>query len=733
MRRENMKKRLLKIVALSLVGTLVITPLQLSAEDIAADPSIESVIQEEIKDTEETGTEQPSEQIAVNENIYVSEALIEGTQEKAVWEKKDNGFLLIKTQNEQGINTYYVKQDGFITVGGEKYLFDENGFMYTGIQEVKDVLGAEDGTYYFQEIAPLIKDDGEEITPANSTLGQIQKNVEIEKEGSIYRFGENGLLQADIAEEEQPMEDPTIDDSNSQDDAEIKEEDAADTEETLPSDQEQEDQEKQEIPESTTEPDTEGINPETDEVKTNEIIKQEDEIKPADSNEKKDNAAEEIKSEQKEIKGLEKGETAQIGNEKTDEMGQLLRGNAESGIMPMALQDEAINIELSTKYTGHMYKYSSIVCRFVVPQDAIVGFQISYDIDRFNLELYNSLGTSIHESYCWWNSNIEKGLTEEKWKLKAGIYYLKLSDQYGVISREGDFIFSTKYNSINSGEKEPNDTMQTAQKITSNKASNGMISYGEAEDFYYFDMKNSGRIQINLRSFTSHLSLYLYNSSAEYVSELHVRGGGMRGYGDGSMKKSVSAGRYYIRVCRNGLPDEDLFGKYALQLAAPKISATNGWVKSGSNTYYYINGKKAAGWRTIAGNRYYFSQSTATYGRMLKGWQKIGSYRYYFAQGGSNPGHMLRGWQKIGSYTYYFARAGSKPGRMLKGWQKIGSYTYYFAQGGSKPGHMLSGWQKIGSYTYYFARAGSKPGHMLKGWQKIGNRIYYFDAKGRLR
>lgn len=718
----KMKKKFMRMLAVSLAGIMTVMPIEVLANDQTNLLGNEIAAETEIVNNGE-GVQQPD-----TSNLLVSNQIISETQKEAVWEVRDNGYALIKDEND-GERTYFTRADGFVHVGEAIYLFNENEIMCTGLQQIKDMQETDNGTYYFQEESSEY-DEEEPQNPVNSNIGQMQKNIVIELEGQEYSFDETGkvIVQEEpvieengenIEKSEIPAEAVTDDIQGEESDAEKPESDVIASD--VP---EQEDKSEEDVlPEESTEV------MESDKNEANETeIDQEVTVEQKQKEEKKN--TEKVTEQPTTSENVLKQEIPEIATPKVNQMENLLGGTDDSGIETYGLNDESVNIDLNRTYSGSITQYETRdVYRVIIPYDGIVNFKTIFHMENMSIGLYEEDGTQLEDYVVYWNDNISQGINEKEWPLSAGTYYLVFRP-YRYNKNYGAYTFNLQYSDIHSGEKESNDSMSNAQKISTNKSINGLLAINESSDIFYVDLKKAGKLQINFRAYIDNVMLIIYDSAGEEITSYHPYWNDNIGYSNNSYKVDVVGGRYYIQICPYRY--SVCKGKYALQIASPQMSTvTNGWVYSGGNTYYYINGAKATGWRTIAGSRYYFAQSSSQYGKMLKGWQQIGSYKYYFAQAGSRPGQMLKGWQKIGSQSYYFAQGGTKPGRMLKGWQKIGNYTYYFAQAGTKAGQMLKGWQKIGNYTYYFAQAGTKPGHMLKGWQRIGSTWYYFDAKGR--
>ena len=203
--------------------------------------------------------------------------------------------------------------------------------------------------------------------------------------------------------------------------------------------------------------------------------------------------------------------------------------------------------------------------------------------------------------------------------------------------------------------------------------------------------------------------------------------------------------RYIVRLCFTCERGRDMGGKKTgvcgismtllaalaaavLLLLAPQSAAAaekNGFVKENGATYYYVNGVKATGWRTINSERYYFLSN----GRMKTGWMDVGTKTYYF----QSNGKMIRGRylydSKTRTYRYF-----TEGGLMCRGWYRApdGKNIMYFSNYPSvrsKDGIKQFGFSKIDGSTYYFQ---SGTGYRVKGWvtrKSDGARFYMDPAK----
>lgn len=170
--------------------------------------------------------------------------------------------------------------------------------------------------------------------------------------------------------------------------------------------------------------------------------------------------------------------------------------------------------------------------------------------------------------------------------------------------------------------------------------------------------------------------------------------------GDG---KSVGTHRVRASLPR-GYYNYDLTGttlRYTIEEAQKE-----GFVTEGGKTYYYENGKKVTGWKTIRGTDYYFLKD----GSAAEGWEKIGPDTYYFSDG-----KMVTGWINDGPTTYYCYGTG----KMCHGrWHEIDGYWYYFEKSGAMA---TSKWIQDGKKWYYVAGDGRMATNTtVPGGYKVG-------------
>lgn len=164
-----------------------------------------------------------------------------------------------------------------------------------------------------------------------------------------------------------------------------------------------------------------------------------------------------------------------------------------------------------------------------------------------------------------------------------------------------------------------------------------------------------------------------------------------------------------------------------------------GWIKENGYVYYFDSDGLATGLKEIDGNNYYFLGN----GVMITGWvylddddeggmclffedgsQAMGltyydGYWYYFDA--DNNGARTYGWFTVDSSQFYF---GVSNGKALTGRQYIDGAYYYFDTDSAVRQFGLNG--ENGKYYYYVDLEISSDG-VLHGLQTIDDNLYYFD------
>lgn len=188
------------------------------------------------------------------------------------------------------------------------------------------------------------------------------------------------------------------------------------------------------------------------------------------------------------------------------------------------------------------------------------------------------------------------------------------------------------------------------------------------------------------------------------------------------------------------------------------IGYSSGWDTRDEAKYWLENGSRAAGWRLISGNWYWFDQSgkaainrTVSFGSSVYAFDsdgRMGEAGWCFANGtwylASESGVLVNGWQRVGGVWYWLDKSTYA---MKTGWCLLGSTWYHLSSSGSMDtgwfldgntwywldpsnGDMKTRWQYIGGVWYYLSPNG---GAMQTGWILDGRTWYFLDDSGAMQ
>ena len=189
---------------------------------------------------------------------------------------------------------------------------------------------------------------------------------------------------------------------------------------------------------------------------------------------------------------------------------------------------------------------------------------------------------------------------------------------------------------------------------------------------------------------------------------------------DGKMATNawVDNGRYYVGTD----------GAWVKNAQKPATVTKQGWIKSGSDWYYYDNG-------TLARNKWAGNHWLGTDGKMVtSAWVDNG--RYYVGTDGAwvrnaqKPEEKKQGWAKVGNAWYYYEQDGTVARNKWIG------ETYWVDKDGKL---VTDSW--VDNDRYYVDKTGKKDPSVKKkviindelGWQKRnGGEWYYYEKDGSL-
>jgi hypothetical protein len=114
-------------------------------------------------------------------------------------------------------------------------------------------------------------------------------------------------------------------------------------------------------------------------------------------------------------------------------------------------------------------------------------------------------------------------------------------------------------------------------------------------------------------------------------------------------------GNQFVHSASKGVKVDSLSNSYwsSAYYGAKRVLASNknGWVKTGSQWFYYVNGSAATGWEKISGSWYFLASN----GAMQTGWIKSSGDWYFL----DSSGKMKTGWVLTSGDWYYLYSDGS--------------------------------------------------------------------------
>ena len=267
---------------------------------------------------------------------------------------------------------------------------------------------------------------------------------------------------------------------------------------------------------------------------------------------------------------------------------------------------------------------------------------------------------------------------------KIGTGWVKQDDQWSYINSDG----SKATGFLNLGSS----TFYLDQ--------NGVLKTGwfkVGKNYYYADPDNEGRLKTGWLTYND-ARYYLDPETFARYTGIHKVDGKLYVFSDAGRRRTgpvwvtTSKGKCYVKK------DNTL---------------QTGWLKYGSNWYYFDGSGVMKTGKLITGNKTYFLNDK---GQMRTGWFKYGSSTYYL----TSDGYAAKGWKIINGLTYFF----KSNGVMMTGWYKPSGKIYYFRPSGN----MVTGCRYIGNSKYLLR----KDGAYTKGWQKFSGKWYYFDKNCKM-
>lgn len=268
--------------------------------------------------------------------------------------------------------------------------------------------------------------------------------------------------------------------------------------------------------------------------------------------------------------------------------------------------------------------YSDIdqdVYKFTTTKDGESYITLDQTTAGFSMELYDANGNELYTDYGY---DSGESLSIDK-QLKKGTYYIKINPN------EWDGISSATYRlkatypgtfTRNSSTFEPNDTIETAKPLISDKAYNSNSESALDHDVYKIVTNKDGEAYIILDQTTAGFTMYLYNSNGEEVGwdESYNRGDNLK------IDERLQKGTYYIKIVPNdwsGVTSASYHLKASFPDKTPSVNLISdqstwitGYAESKSKVYAYV-GNKRIGYTVATNGNYSIKIPKQAVGEMI--------------------------------------------------------------------------------------------------------------------
>ncbi|BCN29988.1 Ig-like domain-containing protein [Anaeromicropila herbilytica] len=161
--------------------------------------------------------------------------------------------------------------------------------------------------------------------------------------------------------------------------------------------------------------------------------------------------------------------------------------------------EKAITIDTENKMNIGNFKNNTSVCYYKVTllKDGQLKINLkSYLVNEIKVDILSSNQELLKTTTCVYDNKKQVGVLEDSSYYDAGIYYIRLQKVFA--DGEGKYELSTKFFNSNTIDKEPNNDITKAQKLTMQKKVTGLITFSDKSDYFYVDVTNEKNLKINI-------------------------------------------------------------------------------------------------------------------------------------------------------------------------------------------------------------------------------------------
>lgn len=192
-----------------------------------------------------------------------------------------------------------------------------------------------------------------------------------------------------------------------------------------------------------------------------------------------------------------------------------------------------------------------------------LSVKVTAYMQYMNLQIYDA---NLEEIADWddyyGGSKLTSKVKQSDYYLEKGTYYIEASKTYSDYT--GKYKIETKFSKTSNNEKEPNNGIEQAQKLSPNVQSvTGLISWSDPSDFYKVVVSKTGVLNVHMTVYQS-MNLEVYNRDGDTLLDHWIYKSSNTSSDKWSTSLNVKKGTYYVQVFGNT-------GLYKLNVKVPEM------------------------------------------------------------------------------------------------------------------------------------------------------------------
>lgn len=233
--------------------------------------------------------------------------------------------------------------------------------------------------------------------------------------------------------------------------------------------------------------------------------------------------------------------------------------------------------------------------RFTIATSGLVQIKVRANIYKMYVHLYNSDGQQMWYNHPYWNEASQEISTTYSFYLTSGTYYFSCSRDDYTGNYKTWVYFSSSNESFKESGNGTNNAISSANSVNLNQTYKGQLAFNDDRDFYSFNVTTTGEVTVNATAMLYRLYYIIYDSNGNEVWKYHAYWNEAVGKSTIAEKVTLSAGKYYFEVLKDGYEGNYTFsiaGKTAAstKLKAPVIKAVYNSVNGGDLYWNPVSG-----------------------------------------------------------------------------------------------------------------------------------------------